>query len=218
MKGLLIVVLLSLAGCMAAPLHLPPLQEQTASFPQSQCEAVYPTGDWQFVHSISFLKEGGQGAVVIGVTTLAGESIRCGLMTIEGLTLFEAVLEQGEKLAVVQALPPFDKPAFAQGLMEDIRTIFLPPGGRVLQGQSPEGQNLCRYVMPSGKVVDVHPRQKSCWRVKKYGQDLELERTVSGCGNTTFRSAQIPDTLTLEAFAVVGYSLNMKLLSATPLR
>ena len=69
----------------------------------------------------------GPVSTVIGVTSLAGDEISCALMTVEGLTLFAAVFKTGAEPEVRRAVPPFDRPGFARGLMADVRTIFVQP-------------------------------------------------------------------------------------------
>ncbi len=59
-------------------------------------------------------------------------------MTIEGFVLFDA--EAGETLTVHRAVPPFDAPAFAAALAEDIRLAFFSPGGEpAAWGEGEEG-------------------------------------------------------------------------------
>ncbi len=222
MRRLLIVVLVSLAGC-AVGRHdvVPNLQEQSENFAAGACDAVFPASDWQFVHSISFSMSDGKGSVVIGATTLSDEGIRSALMTVEGLTLFEAELVEGVGMAIYQALPPFNRPEFAAGLMDDIQTIFRKPQGLVQTGKTAEGEKLCRYTGSSGEVTDVYPKVNNCWLVRKYSSQQVLERTVSGCLGTPADSSDFPNFpnyLQLEAIGMTGYSLKMKLLSAVPMQ
>ena len=72
---------------------------------------------------------GGQKGTAIGVLSAdprTREFPDRSLMTIEGLVLFD--IEAGETLIVHRAVPPFDAPAFARRLAEDIGLAFFSPG------------------------------------------------------------------------------------------
>ncbi len=219
MRGLVLGVLLCLISCTAGRQHrTPAFQIQPALFSQDVCEAVFPENGWQFVHTVSCTLPGGKRSVILGVTTLKKESIQSALMTIEGLTLVEAEVVAGEKIHIRQALPPFDRPDFAQGLMEDILTIFRKPPGVGQRGKTAGKTQVCRYTGPAGGVTDVYPMVDDCWGIKKYSAKQELERTVFGCQPTLVDATAFPSRLKLESFGMAGYSLTMNLLSAVPVQ
>ncbi len=219
MRRLVLGVLLCLVGCTAGRQYfVPDLQIQPALFLQDECEAVFPEDGWQFVHSINFTLTGGKRSVALGVTTLKKERIQSALMTIEGLTLVETELVADEEINVRQALPPFDRPDFAKGLMEDILTIFRKPQGTGQRGITAEETQVCRYTGPAGGVTDVYPMVDDCWCIKKYSAKQELERTVLACQHTLVNATVFPGQLKLEAFGMAGYSLTMNLLSAVPVQ
>ena len=62
---------------------------------------------------------------MLGVVSLDPEAntVECALLSIEGLRLFEA--HDDGTLTTRRALPPFDRPALANGMMQDIRLIFF---------------------------------------------------------------------------------------------
>ena len=103
---------------------------------KDSCAAVFPQGKWQFAHAIDFAMRDGSGTPVIGVTSLTGNDIDCALITVEGLTLFEAAFHHDGSIEVRRAVPPFDGPDFAKGMIADIRAIFQPPTGSMRMGQT----------------------------------------------------------------------------------
>lgn len=111
----LFVLLILLAGCAAEKQMRLPQMVGTADDGQQKngCAAVFPQGKWQFIHSIEFTMKDGAGPPLIGVTTIDGNTIGCALVTVEGLTLFEAVYQGKESAVIRRAVPPFDKPEFA---------------------------------------------------------------------------------------------------------
>ena len=95
------------------------------------CYAIFPAGTWESVYKIEAIMTGGGSSSLLGVTR--GEpserSLHSLLLTPEGFILFDAELREG-RIAVQKAVAPFDSPAFARGLMEDVTLLFLPPQGK----------------------------------------------------------------------------------------
>jgi len=127
MKGLARSVLLLLLLCGCAPAGLLSLDQPHTCTDEPNCASAFPQGKWQFVHLIEFRLPDGTGSTVIGITVLDGTAIKCALTTTEGMTLFQAT--DNGRLKIIHALPPFDKPGFAAGLMGDVRAILLRPPG-----------------------------------------------------------------------------------------
>ncbi len=220
----LITLSFLLSGCAAEKqLHLPELvgvsadqafQDETRA---EACLAIFPKGNWQFVHSIEFSMGNGSGTTVVGVTTLTGNDIACALVTVEGLTLFMADFHQDSSFVVRRAVPPFDTHEFATGMMGDIRAIFQPPGSnsgkKVQQGQLDGSNAVCRYQGEDGGVVDVLPTVHDCWQIKSYTPDLIMSRSIVGQSCRKYESLSIPDYLVLKTYGQTGYTLKMKLIS-----
>lgn len=182
-----------------------------------ESDRVFPQGRWQFVHTIDFSIAGHAGAQVMGVTSLAGDEMACALMTLEGFTLFEAVYRPGQGVEVRRAVPPFDKPAFAAGLMTDVRTIFLaPPMAATRQcGRSADGASLCRYSEANGEVTDIAlPTTDACWQISTYGADQRMDRFVVGRSCRKMGTLLVPEYLELKGFRPTRYTLKMTLLRA----
>ena len=216
----LLGLLLILSGCAAhQQVRLPELPGTAGDGRRiPACTAIFPQGKWEFVHSIEFTMQDGAGPPIIGVTTIDGNTIGCALITVEGLTLFDAVytVKAGkDSVEVRRAVPPFDKPDFARGMIGDIRAMFRPPtAGEVQTGLSAGGNSVCRYKEASGGVVDIELTADNCWQIKGYNAELLLQRTITSrlCRKKAFNL--IPDYLDLETYGRNGYTLKMTLIRA----
>ncbi|MBU0943116.1 MAG: DUF3261 domain-containing protein [Proteobacteria bacterium] len=215
-----LLLLLLLTACSGRqPLLLPELTElngidstQTRKLEQ-RCAAKFVAGRWQFVHSIAFEMAAGGGATVIGVTVLDGPTLKCALLGVEGFVLFEAVLDQ--TLEVSRALPPFDNPEFARGLMRDVQTIFLPPAEKpALSGLLVGGDSVCRYFGEDGQVIDILFHEDGSSGMNIYGPDLNRTRSIVAGPPLSVAAEMIPKTLELTASGLRGYTLTMTLISA----
>jgi len=194
---------------------LPPLSPAPETKNLARCATVFPKGKWQFIHAIDFTMGSGGTSAVIGVTSLNGDHIDCALVTVEGLTLFEATWVEKDGLKIQRAIPPFDNPRFAAGLMRDLRAIFSPPAAdHVETGQISGSGPICRYTDDDGKVVDLLPETDDCWRINIYGADLTLDRSITGRSCRVQSGSRIPDHLELNSYGQNGYSLKMTLIRA----
>lgn len=210
---LLLILLLGLPGCAAQQPSLPELTPGTGAGEERGCAAVFPQGRWEFVHTIEFSMADGSGATVLGVTSLAGEEIACALMTVEGFTLFEAVYREKGGLEVRRAVPPFDKPAFAAGLMDDVRTIFrAPSSAKVQYGRVADNIPTCRYIGVEGRITDILPAMDGCWQIRTYGADQAMRRSVTGRSCRKEGESLIPEYLELKGFGPTHYTLKMTLI------
>ncbi|GAB6193521.1 hypothetical protein [Desulfocastanea catecholica] len=215
------VLLFGLVACAAeTQLRLPQLIGAAEGLGENGCAAVFPQENRQFVHAIDFTMQDGSGTAVVGVTSLNDDDIACALVTVEGLTLFEAVFRHGRSFQVKRAVPPFDKPAFAQGMIGDIRAIFQPPPGRGSRGQvllpAPAAglTAVCRYEDPAGGVVDVLPDVDGCWQIRSYTPDGTMNRAIVGRSCRVQGTGLIPDLIELKTYGRTGYTLKMTLIRA----
>lgn len=212
------MLLFFLSSCAAeTPQRLPKLVAESPLSLHTErkkaCASVYPEGRWQFVHSVAFTMANGAGSTVVGVTVLDGNETRCALMTIEGFTLFAA--RYTDRLKVIRAVPPFDKPAFAAGLMNDVRAIFVRPSGKeVLYGHLREDPDCCRIIAADGRVTDIMPSANGCWRINTYSSKRIKTRTIVARSCRTVDATRIPGELELTVPGPAGYTLKMTLLSA----
>jgi hypothetical protein len=217
---LYIFLFITLAGCAPQkPLYMPELAATGNEAGHNACAAVFPRGRFQFVHSIEFAMADGPASTVIGVTSLAGDEISCALMTVEGLTLFAAVFKTGAEPEVRRAVPPFDRPGFARGLMDDVRTVFAqPPAEDVLYGILADNTPVCRSTAADGQITDIMPTGDGCWRITTYTPELVIDRSVVARSCRKNGGALIPDYLELTGFGREKYTLKMKLITAEELR
>lgn len=215
------VLLFGLAACgSGTQFRLPQLIGAAESLEKNTCAAVFPQGKRQFVHAIDFTMPDGSGTAVVGVTSLNENDIACALVTVEGLTLFEAVFRHDESFEVKRAVPPFDTPEFVTGLIGDIRAIFQPPPGHSSRGQlllSAPAAGLtavCRYKEADGGVVDVLPDVDGCWQIRSYTPDGTMARAIVGRSCRKQGDSLIPDYIGLKTYGRTGYTLKMTLIRA----
>lgn len=212
----LAAALLLLASCAPhAGRRLPELIEAPADGRRQHCEAVFPAGSWQLVHSLEFASDGGFAGTMIGITVVDPPDLSCALVTVEGVTLFEAVVGPGEEVAVERAVPPFDRPGFAAGLLADVRAMFVaPPDREVTFGLLPDGRPVCRYLTEDGRVTDIAPPVEDRWQIREYDADSDLQRVIEGHVDHQRSSSEPARYLELSAFSPAEYTLKMKLIDA----
>ena len=227
---LCLMLALLLTSCASKREPLPKLVHSSGSAPaQQQCAALFPQGRWQFVHAISFRMANGTNGNALGVLVLNQGEVKCALMTVEGLTLFEARSSGDDDLEVSRALPPFDNRNFAMGLMRDVRTLFLPPPGVAQYGTLADTTPVCRSAY-GNSVTDILPREDGCWRMYTYSEQPSLRtdgclpaeprreqlrtRTITASSCSPAASMILPHALELTGSGPAGYTLNMRLISA----
>ncbi len=210
MKGcfLSIFLLLLLSGC--APVGPQTLEHPHACGDGPACVSAFPWGTWQFVHLIEFRLPGGGGGTVIGITVLDGTALKCALTTTEGMTLFEATDNGG--LSIIHALPPFDRPGFAQGLMADVRTLFMRPPGSPSCGMF-DSEPGCRFRYRAG-TTDVVLSADGCRQITTWTAAGMVARTITTHDCTLRHGYRLARSLILKAWGKGGYVLKMKLLRA----
>ncbi len=184
------------------------------------------------LHAIEFRLADGTRGNALGVLILDGRTLSCALTTVEGLTLFEARSSGMAEPEVLRALPPFDDPEFARGLLRDVRTLVQPPPGLSHYGTLADGAPVCRY--DGGQTItDILPREDGCWQLFTYDEQRILrtdgcQPADPGCEHRQTRAiaarscerigeAILPHRLDLRGFAPSAYSLDLRLLSAEPL-
>ncbi|MEA3466773.1 MAG: hypothetical protein U9R57_00940 [Thermodesulfobacteriota bacterium] len=182
---------------------------------QQSCESTFFKGYYQFVHSIVFQMAQGHGATVIGVTVLDGDTLKTGLMGVEGFVLFEAVLSGDKQFEVSRALPPFDRPEFASGLMRDVQIIFHAPSDKnPCIGNLADGASVCRYVEDKDQIIDVILHDDGSRSIKSYDASHSLGRSIAIGPRIAVNGEMIPETLKLIAHGSQGYTLQMTLISS----
>ena len=219
MRGiyLFLVILVQIISC-AAPPQISPIKQSGPSTGTQSCNAPFPRNKWDFVHSIEATMPGGKKAVFIGVTALSPKAgtIHCVIMTLEGLVLFDA--QYNHKMVINRGIPPFDSVDFARGLLNDIKLIFFPPEGQLVQsGTAENGSWICRYKTNSGRTVDVIRRHNNLWEIRQYNDNSDLSRSVRAYPDSkraVKKQENIPGRLVLTAYGSHGYSLILELIEA----
>ena len=192
----------------------PFMSEATQKQVKQHCEQVFFQGHIQFVHSIVFELANGHSSTVIGVTVINGKTLKTALLGVEGFVFFEAELTDGQALQVNRALPPFDNPEFAAGLIGDVQILFQAPSYKELYvGHLTDGKAVCRYFQEEGQITDIVPADENM-RINVYGTRHDTLRTIVTVPRITANGAMVPETIFLKAHGINGYTLNMTLISA----
>ena len=217
MSGVLRLAPFLLALLVASCAGLPPIAPDAAMDRSADPARVYPQGSWQFLHSLQAEMPGGRQLGLLGLTVLSSTDRRhrSVLMTIEGFVLFDGESES-DRLTVHRALPPFDSPHFAAGLMEDIRLVFMEPEGPTVAMGRLEAGGRVRRVRAAGGTVDVETLSNGDWRIRQYDASDRLLRTVMarrGLGDI----AGFPQWVELTAAGGQDYKITMTLLEAVPI-
>jgi len=173
-------VLAFLLACGCAGLTpLNPLDPALKPAVWEECRSPFLTAKHRLVHTLSAQPPGGGTATAIGVLIAdpRNGSFRSVLMTIEGWVLFD--VESGVIPIVHRAVPPFDPPAFARRMAEDIGLAFFSPGGEpALWGQGEQGFRGCRFERSDGGFVDVLQDEGGAREIRLYGAGQELLKRV----------------------------------------
>jgi len=206
----LLAALMLCAGCLSVPET--PLLPGSPEDPE-RCIALFPSGPWVSIHKIEAVINGGLSSSLIGITKgdPAGRKLHTVLLTPEGFVLFEAE-ENGDTISVMKALSPFDSPAFAKGLMEDVNLLFLPPeGGASDWGRTADGAVLCRWKRPAGYREDIRLSAGVKISLLDGHGDLVKEALLTG----PFVNG-LASRMELNAHKPAPYKLKMTLLQGTP--
>ena len=210
LKTGLFAVLMLCAGCLSTP--------ETALLPGApedleNCVALFPSGPWECVHKIEAVIQEGMSSSLLGVTKgdPAGRKLHTVLLTPEGFILFEA--EQHEDaISVLKAMAPFDSPAFARGLMEDVNLLFSPPQGRPSKlGKRADGALVCRWERPDGSRIEIALSTVPKISLRDRHGDLAKEALLMA----PFVKG-LASQMELRAHKPAPYKLKMTLLRRTP--
>ena len=217
---LLLIACCLIISCSSLP-QLYPVGDSAAPELLQKCCSPFPNGKWQFLHSIEATMPGGKKGFIMGLTIVSAKdnSVRCVIMTIEGLVLFDA--EYDSRLVINRGIAPFESKDFARGLMKDIRLMFFKPPGSVIESGSLKiGSSVCRYRNPDDRTVDIIINADNTWEIRLYGSDLHPDRTVKAYpAKKTCPTGQegIPGRIELTAYGPLGYTLVMNLVEAVSL-
>ena len=217
---LLIASLTLVSGCARLPAIVPgsyPAADPTRDI----VGRIFPSGEWQFSHVIKATVPGGKTVEMIGVSVISSteKSIRCALMTLEGLVLFSGRFDG--KLIVERAVSPFDRPGFAEGLMSDLSLLFFPPEATMIgAGRLPGGAWVVRFRSVEEITTDLVLRNDQTWAINEYASGSKLIRSIeardiSPVGNDG--KSMTAKNVLLNRPGLLGYRLDMHLSEAIQL-
>ncbi len=121
----------------------------------------------------------GQSSSFIGVTIadVSTDRIRATLLNIEGLVLMDAVDNKG-KITLYQSMQPFNSVRFADGLFDDIRFMFFPPHGDLIDARvKADGTVACTWI-DHGHVFEKNAAVSGETMIKEYDSDHKIIRQV----------------------------------------
>jgi len=175
----LLLLLLTMNGCSGMK-PLIPLDPSRKTAVLENCRSPFLPRSYRLVHSLERVTPDGAKGTAIGILSAdpRTRSFQTALMTIEGWVLFDA--EVGETLTVHRAVPPFDAPAFAEALAEDIRLAFFPPGDEpAAWGEGEKRALVCRYERADGRLVEVITLPDGAIEIRLYGTGREVLKRVT---------------------------------------
>ncbi len=198
-------------GCVSPP-KKPPGPGSPDDLPG--CYALFPTGPWESVHRIEATIRGGSSSL-LGVTK--GEPSEHKLQTVllapEGFILFDAELREG-RIAVRKAVAPFDSPAFARGLMEDVSLLFLPPQVKpTTWRKETDGTMICNWEEHDEPHMEIRGSTDGGWRILRGDKKGKVLKEVVLNGPFVNGLASRVD---LRAFKPASYRLRMTLVQPSP--
>ncbi len=204
--------LLFSAGCVPAA--------RTALSPGSgedlqSCSTIFPPGPWESVHKIEAVFRGGNSFTILGVTKgdPSERRLHSLLLTPEGFTLFDGELRKGE-VVVQKAVPPFDSPTFAEGMMADVAFLFFSPlGGPASWGKAADGTRVCRWGDPDGFQTEIKETPDRGWQILLWDNQGQGAKKASLQGPFVHGLAA---NIELRVLRPVSYTLKMTLVQSGP--
>jgi hypothetical protein len=222
LQSLFAFVFLIISGCAGLPTIIP-LDNAPAPDEQMlsrELDLLFPSESVQFVHAIELTMQGGHSAMLMGVVNIhpRQQAIHCVIMTLEGLVLFEADHTR-ERFTIDRAVPPFDSPALAQGLISDIERIFFKPQGAFEARGTLENKNsILRFSEPDGGTLDiVISPDRDVWTQTLRTPSHRIKRRVEYLfpnAPANSRPFVFPKSITLTAAFPSRYTLTMTLTDA----
>jgi hypothetical protein len=213
----LTVCLFAMTACAHLP-NIEPYPAGNSSAAASACRDLFPHGRWQLFHSIEATLPGGRQSVLTGVSVLSYEdrSIQWALMTVEGFVLFSGRWDG--TLTVDRAVPPFDRPGFAEGLMEDLRLLFFAPQDPlVTAGLLEEGDPVCRFGSTKNNTIDIAIKGDGSRIIRQYASNHRLTRSIVADAFDPMARWAFAGHLILKHHGMVGYQLKLNLIEAIAL-
>jgi len=175
----LLLLLLTVNACTGLKPLIPVDAVRKAAVLEN-CRSPFLPGSHRLIHALERVMPDGVKETAIGILSADPRTrrFRTALMTIEGWVLFDG--EAGETMTVHRAVPPFDAPAFAKALAEDIRLAFFPPGEEpAAWGEGEEGALICRFERADGRLVEIMTPREGAMEIRLYGTGGEVLKRVT---------------------------------------
>lgn len=209
-----LLALVLLTGACAAPARsLLPLDPALTSAVREECQKPFLKGPLRLVHALEFEVPGGKSAAIGVLAADPGtRTFRTALMTLEGWVLFD--IESGKTLTVHRAVPPFDSPAFARRMAEDISLAFFFPAEPLLAlGQEEKGVPVCRFNRAGGGFADLFGSGEDQMEFRLYdaGGDQQKSATFS-----SFNAEGLAGVVEIRSESP-SYRLRLRLLESEPM-
>ena len=213
---LMTALVVMLAACARLPvIQIPAPDAIIPSHPS--CRELFPQGRWQLHHAIEATVPGGGKTLLTGVTVLSSQerSIESALMTVEGFVLFSGRFD-GD-LTVHRTVAPFDRPGFAQGLMNDLMLLFMAPQVPLcMTGEGLPQHRICRYC-EDNQTTDIVVTPQNTRLIRRYTSRNRLDRSIEVLDIADVDGIPFAGRMTLKKHGLLGYELVLKLLEAVPL-
>jgi hypothetical protein len=200
-------ILLLCVGFLSGCATVPPSLTLSTDF-KSFCTDIYVSPPWQITHRIRAELHGAIMGDFIGITRADRKSLRSVLLNPEGWVLLDASQREG-KVTIHMARPPFDQPAMAEGLLNDVELLFLPPSGPQGSGLDRDGFHICRCYLPNGEILDRKAIADGSWRLTLFGSEGQVKTTVTA---SSARQEGFSIHMVLQSHVQPGYRLELELL------
>jgi len=177
------------------------------------CYATFPAGPWESVHKIEATFGGGSSSL-IGVTkgNPSDRRFQSVLLTPEGFVLFDAE-RRVTGISIRRAVAPFDSPAFARGLIEDVSLLFLPPACKpTTWGKETDRTITCKWENPDNST-EITGSMDNIWRILRRDKQGEVIKEVVMSG--PFLNG-LASRIEFRAFKPAPYTLKMTLIQTSP--
>ena len=213
-RGVALLAAWPLAACGGLPAltpAAPPAQAELAA----RCDTLFPDTPWVATHVLEATLPGNQqGSFLAVVAAEAPGKFRSILVSVEGLALYDASFSYG-RTVVTRAVPPFDRPGFAQNMSADIQLLLFEPREPLREvGVTSQGFGACRWQRADGKTVEATLEGPERTRLRLYakeGSQVEREALLRGP-----LQRGLATDMTLVAPGTMGYSLHLELVDGGP--
>jgi hypothetical protein len=137
----------------------------------ARCQQAFPEQPWRATHTLLATLPLGYNGGLVGVLAVGADGLHAVLLSPEGITLFDGIQKRSGSggLAILRAVPPFDRSDFAAALLADVGNAFLPPGREPSEvGRGTTGETTCRWLLPNHAATEVDLLGERPARIRTY--------------------------------------------------